>query len=266
MATLITKAPHLADWALSHGRASLTTQEVAEHLGVPVGQVSERMAEPMRRGEWSTPARGFWVPVPAEFRPWGAPPGLEIVDLFADWAGVDYYVGWLSAAQIHGAAHQSPQVFQVAVSRQLRDRRLGRTRFEFRKRAGIADLPVIHRQTHSGTARVATAELTALDVARDVLFAGGRDNAATVVADLDEIVDLDRAELVRLAPRFAVSAVRRLGWMLEEFGNPDGLEELRATALDGPATPSRLDPTGDLVGPLDARWNVRVNRIPEPDR
>lgn len=33
--------------------------------------------------------------------------------------GRDYYLGWLSAAEMYGAAHQRPQVLQVAVDRHL---------------------------------------------------------------------------------------------------------------------------------------------------
>lgn len=264
--TTTARAPHLADWALAHGRSAMTTSDIANLLRIPVDQVSERLAEPGRRGEWATPARGLWLPVPPELRTWGAPPGLEMIVLIAGHIGVDYYVGWLSAAHLYGAAHQSPQGFQVAVSRQLRDRTVGRTRFAFRRRAGIADLPARDCETRSGRARVASPELVALDIARDVSFAGGLDNAATVIADLHEVADLDSAALTSLATHFPASAVRRLGWLLEETAGADGLDQLRDVANRGPTTPARIDPTGDLIGPLDRRWNVRLNRRPEPDR
>lgn len=47
---------------------------------------------------------------------------------------VDYYVGWLTAAAVHGAEHQAPQTFHVATDRHVRDRTVGRTRFQFARR------------------------------------------------------------------------------------------------------------------------------------
>jgi predicted transcriptional regulator of viral defense system len=40
-------------------------------------------------------------------------------------------VALLSAAELHGAAHQAPQVFQVMVDRHVRDRGVGRARLRF---------------------------------------------------------------------------------------------------------------------------------------
>jgi len=259
------RAPHLADWALAHGRSALTTQDIADALGIPQRQVSERLAAPMARHEWVRPVRGLWLPVPPEFRTWGAPPGIEVVDLVAQHLRLDYYVGWLSAAQLHGAAHQSPQVLQVAVSRQLRDRAVGRTSFQFHRRSDITLVPVVHHATRAGQARLSTVEATVLDIARDVALAGGIDNAATVILELDEIHALDRDEVVRLASTVPTAAVRRLGYVLDRLGGRGDLEGLRTVALSGPSTPARLDPSGTATGPVDATWLVRRNRDVEVD-
>ncbi len=142
MTTTATRAPRLADWALSHGRSAFSTSDLAGILGVPPAQVSERLSAPLARHEWCTPARGLWVPVPPEYRAWGAPPGIEIVEALTQHLAVPYYVGWLSAAQQQGVAQQSPQLLQIAVSRQVRDRQVGRTRFAFRLRADVDQVPV----------------------------------------------------------------------------------------------------------------------------
>ena len=261
----VTRAPDLADWALSRGRTRLTTAEIADLLQIPPGQVSQRLAAPAARNEWVTPARGLWVPVPPEYRTWGAPPGIEIIDLLADHLEVDYYVGWLSAAELHGAAHHAPQVFQVAVSRPLRDRTLGRTDFMFHTRVGLASTPVVHHPTGAGSASVSSPEATALDVAHDIRLAGGIDNAATVILELDEVAGLDRAELVRLAETRPATAARRLGYVLEELGGRPGLDELADLVADGRPSEARLDPARNLTGPLDRRWQLRLNREVEVD-
>jgi predicted transcriptional regulator of viral defense system len=210
------------------------------------------------------PVRGLWVPVPPEFRLWGAPPGIELVEAMMRHLNAAYYVGWLTAAAVHGAAHHSPQVFQVAVDRQVRDREVGRTRFEFAQR-DVARIPTVARPTRSGTALVSSPAATALDVAADVARCGGVDNAATVILELAEAEAFDILDVTELAPRFPAAAGRRVGWILERFAGRDDLDPLRLVAGALAATPSRLDPAGTASGKVDPRWLVHLNRELEPD-
>jgi predicted transcriptional regulator of viral defense system len=250
----------LADWLLSRGVSSLSTAEAAEYLGVPDDQVRRRLHVPRQRGQWVSPANGLWIPVPLDYRTWGAPPGIEIIDVLMRHLSADYYVGWLSAAELHGAAHQAPQVFQVATSRHVRSRQVGRTRFEFQIRAGLDDLPAVAFPTRSGTARVSTPELTMLDVASDVALVGGIDNMATVLIDLSENDQFDIGRLIELTPRFPVASTRRVGWFLERFADLSDLDALQEAVASRAVTPSILDPFGQRGGPLDARWHLRINR------
>ena len=258
------RAAEAADWALARGRSTFTGAELARLLGVPEDQVRRRLNAPSRRGEWVIPTRGLWVPVPPEFRTWGAPPGIELVDAMMRHLKTDYYVGWLTAAGLHGAAHQAPQVFQVAVTRQVRNRVVGRTRFTFAQR-NVDGIPTVAHPTRSGTAQVSSVAATALDVAADVARAGGLDNAATVILELAELDAFDVTDVTELASRFSAAAGRRIGWFLERFAERDDLETLRVVTREAAASPSRLDPTGTASGDVDLRWMLYLNRDPEPD-
>lgn len=254
------RAPELASWALAHGRASLTSSEIAQLLDVPEDQVRRRLHAPARRNEWVTPTRGLWVPVPPEYRTWGAPPGIELVDATMRHRGISYYVGWLSAATLYGAGHQAPQVFQVAVDRQIRDRVVGRTRFVFAQR-DVDRISTIEHPTRTGVARVSSVAATMLDVADDVERAAGLDNAATVILELADHASFNIADVTRLATRFPAAAGRRVGYLLEHYGwsgNPD-LEPLRQTVREAVLSPSRLNPASPDRGNLDPGWMIRVN-------
>lgn len=146
--------------------------------------VRVRLSPYVHRGQWVSPARRLWIPVSAEYRLWGAPEGIEIIDTMMRHLDVPYYVGWLTAAALHGSAHHAPQVFQVAVSRHVAARQVGRTRFQVATRGNAPALPVSERTTRSGLARVSTPEVTVLDLASDLALAGGIDNAGTVILDL----------------------------------------------------------------------------------
>lgn len=245
----------LADWLLARGRSAVTTQEAAGLMDIRPELVRVRLHS--RRGEFVSPVRGLWVPVPPEYRLWGAPEGIELIDRMMRHVAVDYYVGWLSAAALHGAAHHAPQTFQVATGRRVPDRKVGRTDFRFITRSAVTTLPTVDHRTRSGSAVVSSPELTALDVATDVGLAAGIDNVATVIVGLaDEGLDLQA--LAELAPRFPAAAVRRIGWILDNFDERDASPLLERIHRET-ATPSALDPSRPRRGPTDQRWLIRVN-------
>lgn len=97
--------------------------------------------------------------------------------------GQPYYVGLLSAAAIHGAAHQQPMVFQVVTSKPTREMRAGKVAIRFSMSSLVESLPVIEQQTETGTMRVATPETCAFDLVRYPEAAGHLSNAATVLAE-----------------------------------------------------------------------------------
>jgi predicted transcriptional regulator of viral defense system len=213
----------------------------------------------MLRGEWVAPARGLWVPVPSQHRGLESYPAIEYIGAWMAHLGASYYVGWLSAAAIHGAAHHAPQVFQVASSREIKDRRVGRSRIEFHTRAVASSVPVTHRRVAAGDVPVSTREATALDVANQPAWAAGIDNAANVIVELATGDGLDPALLASLAKLYPGAAARRVGWILANHTNTKNLDELlRAASGDG-ATASLLSPGGPRLGPVDRDWNLRLN-------
>jgi len=264
-ATTKVRASASADWLLSRGTSAVTVSELADLLGVPQDQVRRRLHVPTTRHEWVQPTRGLWVPVPPEYRTWGAPPGIELIDVMMRHLNARYYVGWLSAAAVHGAAHHAPQVFQVAVSRHVRDRTVGRTRFRFAQRPSAMDLPTIARPTRSGVARVSTREVTMLDVATDPDLAGGSDNSATVIIELADDDAFDVAALAAIAARFPAASGRRVGYVLERLAGRDDLTPLHEATAARSSSPSRLDPARRAAGPVDERWSLYLNRDLEPE-
>ncbi|NQW73136.1 MAG: hypothetical protein HQ453_10430, partial [Actinobacteria bacterium] len=96
------------------------------------------------------PLTGFYVPIPPEFRTWGVIPALDFIDPLMRVLAANYYSALLSAAEIHGAAHQRPQAFQVAVDKRIKDRDLGRVCY----RSKAADVPVVLKNSAAGVVRV----------------------------------------------------------------------------------------------------------------
>nr|WP_281353587.1 type IV toxin-antitoxin system AbiEi family antitoxin [Phytoactinopolyspora mesophila] len=210
-------------------------------------------------------ARGLWIPVPAQYRTWGAPPGVQFVDDLMRHLSREYYVGWLSAAEIHGAAHQRPQAFQVAVDGRVGNRTVGRTRFDFALRAGVANLPRVRHPVPTGFVRVATRELTVLDLCDELPRAAGLSNAATVLAELAEDDQLDVHELGRVSQVFPAATGRRAGWLLDLVAPHLDTDPLADALQNRSGTPSLLRPDRPARGAVDTRWHVRMNTEVEPD-
>lgn len=95
-----------------------------------------------KHGAIASPARGFYVIVPPEYRALGCLPAEQFVPALMKRLGLPYYAGLLTAAQYHGAAHQRPQEFQVFLDRRRRPIACGRVRVAFMVRTRLRDVPV----------------------------------------------------------------------------------------------------------------------------
>ncbi len=258
------RASELPDWALSHGVASFTTEEAAHLCGVPASQVPQRLAPLRKKSSIFSPARGLWVPVPPEYRTWGAPDPMFYIDDMMGHLGAGYLVGWLTAAARHGASHQAPQVFQVATSKVLRNRDFGRSRLCFFSRAYAVEAPCSTCEMSRTGVRVAMPGMTMLMLAADPGFCGGMGNVATAVVELAEENPGYGDELASAAGFFADAASRRLGYILDEFGG-GAPESLRGYCAALASSASYLVPSAPKEGMLDYAWGIIVNEEVDPD-
>ncbi|MEW6754173.1 MAG: type IV toxin-antitoxin system AbiEi family antitoxin [Candidatus Latescibacterota bacterium] len=218
-----------------------------------------------QRGRIASPRRGFYVLVPLEYRQAGCPPASWFIDDLMRFLGQPYYVGLLSAAAIHGAAHQQPMVFQVVTDRPTRPARAGRVRIGFHMSRQVETTPVVQVQTETGSLRVSTPEATAYDLVRFAPAAGHLSNVATVLGELAEKLDPDR--LAELTCTCAVPQVQRLGYLLEQLGEDDLAKPLAAWLKRRRYRPVLLAP-GQARGrtSLDPQWRIIANETVEVDR
>ncbi len=259
-------ASDLADWLLAGGRSAVTTTEAAEILDLPKDHIRVRLNAAVRAGRLFSPSRGLWVAIPPKYRTWGAPPAVEFLDPLMTHLDREYYVGWLSAAEIHGAAHQRPQALQVAVDRPVENRSFGRSHLQFTQQSSVSELPRQRHNLESGHVWVSTPDLTAVDLVNRPELGGGLSNVATVLFELTESAHLDPPNLARLAGEFSATAVRRLGYLLSFVDAPVDTTtlELAVKAMPLPR-PALLDPKLPRHGATDPMWDIIVNTDVEPD-
>ena len=268
MAVISRVAPRmLADHLLSHGRAVVTLAEAAEVLGLTEHAASDALTRLRRAGQLFSPTPGLYVAISPEFRLWGAVPAMDFIDQLMTAVGRVYYVGLLSAAERHGAAHQAPQVFQVMVGRQFPDRDFGRVRLRFFTNARAAHVPVTLINSATTQVRVSTPEATVFDLVSRPYASGGPSNVATVIGELAEDGKLDPGRLVSVASLYPQSSVRRMGWMLDFLEidlDQDRLLPL-LTEFRGGRPNAYLTPGGRRSGRTNRRWGLVENTAVEPD-
>ncbi len=252
----------LPDHVLSHGVSSFTVREARELLGSSHASTLRALGRLRDAGLLFSPARGFWVVIPPEFRAWRVVPAERFIDAMMATTERTYYVALLSAAAMHGASHQAPQVFQVMCDPLLADRDIERVRLRFFSGAHVAGAPTVQRNVATGRIRVATPELTVVDLLALPGAGGGLDNVATILREIGVLEGRALAEVARARGR---SLVRRVGWMVERFGECADLQLLRWAAEPDRGEPVLLSPGAPRRGATDPRWGVRVNTDVEPD-
>lgn len=259
------KATDIVSWLLSRGISTVTTEEIALLLDIPIDHVRQRLAPIIKRSEIISPARGLWVPVPYEYRLWGAPEAIYYIDKMMNYLKTDYYIGWLSAAAILGASHHAPQVFQVATVKYIENRNIGRTRFQFFRRSNVGSLPVFRHQTTTGYVNISTRAATMLSVAHDIDIAAGSDNVANIIIELSESDEDFISEVVSCESFFPITALRRLGWILENFTDHKNLDILAEISQNSDVKTSKLSMHKAYSNRIDKRWSLDINERIDPD-
>ena len=243
------------DGLASRGRYTFTTDEARKALGgsaVAARAVLRRLAA---KGETAAPVRGFHVIVPPEYRRLGCLPADQFVPQLMTMLGEPYYVGLLSAAQYHGAAHHRPQELQVLVGKARRPIVCGAVRVRFVMRSDVRRVPTTTTNTPRGPLRISTPEATALDLVGYPQHAGGLDVVAAVLGELREA--LDARALVKAAATAPVPWAQRLGYLLELDGTTDLTEPLAAHVNRVANEYAPLAPGSRRRGTRITRWRLR---------
>jgi len=242
----------------SKGRYTFTCTQAETDTGRSFVAVQTALRRLKKQKRIVSPRRGFYVVVPPEYRAVGSPPASWFIDDLMLYLGQPYYVGLLSAAAIHGAAHQQPMVFQVITSRPTREMRVGRVTIHFSMSSRVEQFPVVQLQTETGTMCVATPETTAFDLVRYPAGSGYLSNAATVLCELAVRITADA--LIAVAPLVRLPDVQRLGYLLDAVGQGEIATPLFKWLVPRQPRAVLLLPGGGHADVIpDHRWRVLPN-------
>jgi predicted transcriptional regulator of viral defense system len=199
---------------IAKGYCCFTFPQVKEALGVSDVAVRAALRRLKQKGELAHPLSGFYVIVPPEYRVLGCRPAEHFIHDLMEFINAPYYVGLLSAAQYHGAAHHRPQQFQVITTQKRRPINCGHIKIVFITKKNAEQTPTQNFNTSQGAIVVSTPEATAIDMVTYPNHCGGLDNVLTVLIDLVKKMDADKLQKFATITE-EITWAQRLGFLLD---------------------------------------------------
>ncbi len=249
---------------VARGQYRFTSSELRSALGISEAAARQALSRLAARGEIASPARGFYVIVPPEYRRLGCLPADQFVPALMEHWNIRYYVGLLSAAQYHGAAHHRPQEFQVVIERNRPAILCGAVRVAFIARRNLTAVPIESFNNPRGTVVVSTVEATAVDLAGYMRRVGGLDRVTGMLSELGD--DMDPERLVEASKSASILWAQRLGYLLEYVGAGDKAVLLKAHVRQHARNFTKLLPGAGAGGARRSRdWRLFVNANVETD-
>lgn len=213
--------------------------------------------------------KGYYLIIDLKYASKGILPPAVYIDGFMQFLQRPYYVGLLSAAAYHGAAHQQPQEFFIITSLpSLRATQRKGLKVNYISKKSINEDLIESRKTESGYLKISAPALTAIDLVRFEKRIGGMNRAATVINELAEVLKPEMFTPT-LFNEVSTHSIQRLGYLLEyKAGQRDLAEALLMKVREAKLSFFRVPLKADL--PVkgffsDEKWKVIVNTEIEVD-
>ena len=247
------------------GRYTFTTGQAQEALGLSKVATLNAIHRLRQKQLVVSPARGFYLIVPPEYQAFGCLPAEMFVPNLMKHFNLPYYVGFLSAAQYYGAAHQKPQRFQIVTTKNRPAIHCGRIYIEFIAKKNAAQVPTKNFNTVAGTISVSTPEALAIDLMSAPKHAVGINNVATILSELGESIDPDK--LIALNKVFPeLTTMQRLGYLFEFLGFKEIANKILELLVDLKLHWVKLAPSTSYQAiDRNQKWKIIVNVKVETD-
>src|SRR5579872_1807692 len=114
---MLMKAQEFINMLQSQGRYYFTTADAEKALELTKVATINALRRLRLKNAIVSPAKGFYLILPPAYQILGCLPAEMFIPDLMKHLNQPYYVGFISAAQYYGAAHQKPQRFQVITSK-----------------------------------------------------------------------------------------------------------------------------------------------------
>ncbi len=258
--------PEYLESLQSQGRYWFLKAEAIETLKLSSSSFINASNRLVAKGKLTRVHSDFYVIVPPEHRAFASLPASWFIHHLMAKIDQPYYVGLLTAAGLHGAAHQQAMAFQIITTKAMRRIVAGRVRIQFYNKKSIEPDYYQDIKTASGIMHVSTPEMTAFDLVRYSHAAGEMQHVATVLSELAEKIDPE--VLLSYLKKGAVEAAtaQRLFYLLETLKPTMDLGPLEAELkLRKPVKRLLVQGGSSSTIGYNQRWKIIINELLEPD-
>jgi predicted transcriptional regulator of viral defense system len=218
----------------SKGRNSFSLKELkaspVRHSGIGIERALDRL---LAKKKIVSVYKGYYIIISPQYSVKGFLPPNLFIDGLMKFLHRKYYVGLLSAAAIHGAAHQQPQEYYVVTELPaLRPMSKRGFKINYVNKNNIAKDLVEQRKTEAGYINISSPALTALDLIQFEHRIGGLNRAAAILNELVEEMKPDQwnRALLRDVSNYSI---QRLGFLLENvLGKKEHADHLYDTCKE----------------------------------
>ena len=253
------------DTIRAKGRYSFSLEELLDEFEISYNALVQRLYQLKRKNRIAQIRQNFYVIIPPEYSALGTLPPDLFIDSMMKYLEKKYYVGLLSAAALHGAAHQQPTTFFVMsefpAPRNIINNKL---KIKFYSKQNFIEYGIVQKKTPSGRINVSSPELTAFDLL-DNIKQFGINRIATILMELYEV--MVPSKLSKTATLVDNKAnIQRLGFILENIVGEDKLSNaLFKIITKEHFTKVALSPLKKKTGELNDKWKIIINEEIEPD-
>ncbi len=201
------------------GRNSFSLREIEEQFHQNSKALKASLNRLVKKRKIVSVRKGFYVIIPPEYLHKNILPPVLFIDQLMKYLCKEYYIGLRSAALLHGAAHQQPQVFDVIVENPpLRDIHTNNLNIIFYTKNRISKNLLENMKTDSGFVSVSNPVLTALDLIQFQKRVGGIVRVAEIIMELSEQFQINMIKSALKNNKIKISFWQRLGYLIEKFG------------------------------------------------
>lgn len=250
------------DEVRSLGRYTITSNEVKNYFGLTDNAFKKVVQRLQKKNRIARLRNNFYLILPPEYRRIGTLPLHYFIDDLMSYLDRSYYIGLITAAMYHGAAHQQPQHSYIVIEppyiRPIRNNHQSII-FCIKKKWNPKDIQQM--KTDAGFINVSSPELTALDLVSFVDRVGGYNRVVTILSELAEVID--PKQLYSTANHYdTLSVIQRVGYILEYILEAAELSDMLFETLSGQSFyPVFLDPSSSRNGSRSTknRWKIIPN-------
>ncbi|MBY0501845.1 MAG: type IV toxin-antitoxin system AbiEi family antitoxin [Alphaproteobacteria bacterium] len=248
----------------SKGIYVFSKAEALKEIETHENSLKVTLARNVKAGNITYLGQHLYLIVPPEYWALGAPPPEWYIHHLMKAHGCNYYVGLLTAAAYHGAAHQAPQVFQVICDKRLPLIHIGSSQIHLYYSKVITSVSQQKRNTPTGYMNVSPPEVTAFDLIKYMKQCGHINHVATILSELGEKIKAQRLKNVAIYYPSAYS--QRLGYILDELGYSHKTATLhRFIKKNAPRYFSLRSDGSKEAFPRNEKWRIIINEKLEPD-